>query len=318
MVEKRKLCWKNQHHDETFDQFTTELRNLASTCEFGDLHESLLLYKVVDGIRSDKIRDFLLRKVIEMILEKAINICRTEEITKMQMKEMNSEKEVGGISRNQKWKKAQKGIGGSDLLNWNGQVFVLLVDYYSRYWDIEKLYRTDSATVIKKLKHIFSGMGIPEVMRSDNEPQYSSSSFKKFAKDCRFQHISSSPEYPRSNGLAGKTVQTMKILLEKAKDDNKDPYLTMLEARYTPADNYRSPTELAVGRQLRSALSANPNNLKIKTIDDDEFKERRLKDKEKQSKYYDQHTKEVKEFRSGEAVRMLRDGKWKPATVGVD
>ena len=30
------------------------------------------------------------------------------------MKEMNSEKEVGGISRNQKWKKAQKGKGGSD------------------------------------------------------------------------------------------------------------------------------------------------------------------------------------------------------------
>ena len=59
---------------------------------------------------------------------------------------------------------------GSDLLNWNGQDFVLVVDYYSRYWDIEKLYKTDSATVIKKLKHIFSRMGIPEVMRSDNGP----------------------------------------------------------------------------------------------------------------------------------------------------
>ena len=92
----------------------TELRNLASTCEFGDLHESLLLYKVVDGIRSDKIRDVLLRKGVEMTLEKAINICQTEEITKMHMKEMNSEKEVGGISRNQKWKKAQNKKRGSD------------------------------------------------------------------------------------------------------------------------------------------------------------------------------------------------------------
>ena len=68
------------------------LMNLASTCEFGDLHESFLLCKEVDGIRSDKIRDVLLRKGVEMTLEKAINICRTEEITKMQMKEMNSEK----------------------------------------------------------------------------------------------------------------------------------------------------------------------------------------------------------------------------------
>ena len=57
---------------------------------------------------------------------------------------------------------------GSDLLNWKGQDFVLVVDCYSRYWDIDKRYKTDSATVIKRLKHIFSRMGIPEVMRSDD------------------------------------------------------------------------------------------------------------------------------------------------------
>ena len=107
----------------------------------------------------------------------------------------------------------------------------------------------------------------------------------------------------------------MKSLLEKAKDDNKDPHLTMLEARNTPIDNYRSPAELAVGRQLRSVLPVNPNNLRIKTIDDDEFRERRRKDKEKQSKYYDQHTTKMKELRSGKAVRMLRDRKWESATV---
>ena len=107
----------------------------------------------------------------------------------------------------------------------------------------------------------------------------------------------------------------MKSSLEKAKDDNKDLHLTMLEARNTPVDNYRSPAELAVGRQLRSVLPVNPNNLKIKTIDHDEFKDRRKKDEEKQSKYYDQHTKKMKELRSGEAMRMLRDGKWEPAIV---
>ena len=55
----------------------------------------------------------------------------------------------------------------------------------------------------------------------------------------------------------------------------------------------------------------------LTTIDhhQNEFKERKREDKEKQSKYYDQHTKEMKELRSGEAVRMLRDGKWEPATA---
>ena len=54
----------------------------------------------------------------------------------------------------------------------------------------------------------------------------------------------------------------------------KDPHLTMLEARNTPVDNYRSPADLAVGRQLRSVLPVNSNKLKIKTIDDDEIKEK--------------------------------------------
>ena len=58
-------------------------------------------------------------------------------------------------------------------------------------------------------------MVIPEVMRGDDRPQYLSSGFKKFAKDWRFQQITGSPEYPRSNGLAEKTVKTVKSFLEK-------------------------------------------------------------------------------------------------------
>ena len=158
-------------------------------------------------------------------------------------------------------------------------------------------------------------MRIPEVMRSDNGPQYSSSTFKKYVKDWRFQHITSSLEYPKCNDLAENTVQAIKSLLEKAKDNNKDPHLTVLEARNTSVDNYRSPAELAVDIHLRSGLPVNPNNLKIKTIDDDEFKEKRRKDKDKQSKYYDERTKEMRALRYGEAVRILRVGKWEPAAV---
>ena len=85
----------------------------------------------------------------------------------------------------------------------------------------------------------------------------------------------SSPECPRSNGLAEKTVQTAKNPLEKAKEDNKDPYLAMLETRNTPLDNYKSPAELACGRQLRSILPVSLNNLTVKSVDNDEFKQKR-------------------------------------------
>ena len=54
---------------------------------------------IMDGVRSEKISDVLLRKGAEMTLEKAINVCRTNEIFKLQMKEMRSDKEVNGISK---------------------------------------------------------------------------------------------------------------------------------------------------------------------------------------------------------------------------
>lgn len=52
----RKFFQKNQLGIENFDQFMTELRNLVARYEFGELQGSLLLYKVVNGIKSDKIR----------------------------------------------------------------------------------------------------------------------------------------------------------------------------------------------------------------------------------------------------------------------
>ena len=63
-------------------------------------------------------------------------------------------------------------IMASDLFNGNNQDFVIVVDYYSKYWEIERLYDTKSITIVKKMKKMFSRLGIPETLRSDNRPQY--------------------------------------------------------------------------------------------------------------------------------------------------
>ena len=77
-------------------------------------------------------------------------------------------------------------------------------------------------------------MGIPEVLRSDYGPQI-------------HHQVLRSPEYPWSNGLAEKTVQTVESLLEKAKDDDKDPHLRILDAWNTLFENYRSLAETRIG-----------------------------------------------------------------------
>lgn len=51
----------------------------------------------------------------------------------------------------------------------------------------------------------------------------------------------SSPTYPQTNGLAEKTVLTVKMLLTKAKQSGHDPYIASLNYRSTPVGGIDSP-----------------------------------------------------------------------------
>ena len=138
---------------------------------------------------------------------------------------------------------------GSDLFHLNGVTYLLVVDYYSRYPEITKLSSTTSESIIKALRSIFSRLGIPEVLISDNGPQYASGVMKDFAKSYGFEHLTSSPHYLQGNALAERTVKTIKGLLKKS----SDPYLALLAYRATPFPWCgHSPAELLMGRQLRT------------------------------------------------------------------
>ena len=73
-------------------------------------------------------------------------------------------------------------IIGTDLFELEGTKYLLTVDYFSRYPEVTKLTTTTSAAVISHLKNVFSHHGIPEVVRSDNGPQFSALEFTQFAK----------------------------------------------------------------------------------------------------------------------------------------
>ena len=74
-----------------------------------------------------------------------------------------------------------------------------------------------------------------------------------FASTYGFEHVTSTPLYPRSNGLAERMVQTVKHLFMKARESGSDPHLAMLCLRTTPLDsNTPAPCELLNGRRYRS------------------------------------------------------------------
>ena len=85
---------------------------------------------------------------------------------------------------------------GTDLMQFDGCQYLITIDYFSSFFEVVKLETTDSTTVAEKLKMQFSRHGIPEIVESDNGPQYDSCEFNKFAEDWNFQHITSSPHNP--------------------------------------------------------------------------------------------------------------------------
>ena len=95
---------------------------------------------------------------------------------------------------------------GSDLFELEGSTFLLVVNYFSRFVEISKLTTTSSSSIITDLNSIFARYGIPEIMISDNGPQYVSWEIKQFARQYGFNHITSSPHYLQSNGQAERAV----------------------------------------------------------------------------------------------------------------
>ena len=140
------------------------------------------------------------------------------------------------------------------------------MDYYNNFFEICLLSNISSATVIQHTKSIFARHGIPEVVISDNGPHYSCQDYKDFASKWGFQHKTSSPVYTQCNGLAERTVQTVKNLLQKAKASGEYPYLTLLSYRNTTVSDACSPAQLLMNRRLRTDLPTTSKQLVPKIL----------------------------------------------------
>ncbi|XP_049268076.1 uncharacterized protein K02A2.6-like [Rhipicephalus sanguineus] len=143
---------------------------------------------------------------------------------------------------------------GIDLFEYGGKSYLSVYGALYNFPEVEELRDTSAKTVIYNLGAIFSRYGIPYEVCTDNGPQFSSRDFSRFASKYDFRHVTSSPEFPRSNGLPEKGVQVAKRLLQKTKDAREDFWLGLLSYRSTPLEDGRSPGELLQGRRLRSTL----------------------------------------------------------------
>ena len=172
---------------------------------------------------------------------------------------------------------------GVNLYEFRGLQYLVIVDYYSRYIDLAHLPNITSSTVVNKMKNSFAHHGIPETVIPDNGTQFTSAEFKAFSVDWNFQHVTSSPHYPQSNGEAERAVKTAKELLKQ-----DDIFLALLTYRSTPAPDFgASPAELAFSRWLQTTLPSLPETITPRILNQETLQERDAVFKQKQKWNYD-------------------------------
>jgi hypothetical protein len=137
--------------------------------------------------------------------------------------------------------------------------------------------------VINKFKLIFATHGIPEVITSDNGPQFQCKEFREFAREYDFQHQTSSPGFPQANGEAESAVKIAKKVLSQ-----DEPELALLNYRATPHSSTGvSPASALMNRELRTKLPILPMNLKPKQPDDSSIRKKDERTKECYKRNYD-------------------------------
>ena len=111
------------------------------------------------------------------------------------------------------------------------------------------------------MKEIFADHGVPNILQSNNDPQYASAAFLKFAAEWGFEHIISNLHYPASNGFAESIVKIVKTAFTKAKYSGGDPQLALLTLYSTSVvANLPSSTQLLFQCKLKTRLLTQPGN----------------------------------------------------------
>ena len=123
-----------------------------------------------------------------------------------------------------------------DLFQLEGKNYIVMVDHYSDFIELDYLKNTTANVVIKAMKKNFARHGIPSECISDNGPQFVCYDYKSFAKEYGFISVTSSPYYSQGNGKAESAVKVAKNILKKS--GQKDPYLALLAYRNTPQQGY--------------------------------------------------------------------------------
>ena len=143
-----------------------------------------------------------------------------------------------------------------------GYLYILtVVDFATRWPEAVPLKETTTEHVAEALISIFSRVGIPSEILSDNGPQFISNLMSEVLKMMGIKHVFSTPYHPQSNGLCERMNGTLKTLLKKVAFNHPSEWDRLLPSvlfsyRELPQDGSGfSPFELLYGRTPRGPMA---------------------------------------------------------------
>ena len=139
-----------------------------------------------------------------------------------------------------------------------GKRYILtVVDYATRYPEAVPLEKIDTESIAEALMGIFSRVGFPREILSDNGTQLLSQVMREVTRLISVKQLFSSPYHPMTNGLCEKFNGTLKKLLicmcsEQPKEWDRFIEPLLFAYREVPQESTGfSPFELLYGREVR-------------------------------------------------------------------
>lgn len=143
----------------------------------------------------------------------------------------------------------------------SGNRYILvLCDYATRYPEAVPLKSIDAEMVAEELAVIFSRVGLPQEILTDQGSNFQSQLLAELYQLLHIEGLRTSPYHPQTDGLVERFNQTLKAMLKKAAvEEGKDwdkliPFLLFAFREVPQESTGYSPFELLYGREVRGPL----------------------------------------------------------------
>lgn len=170
----------------------------------------------------------------------------------------------------------------------NGKYIFVLVDLYSRFVVAEFMNRTLSADVIRVLRQIFTKMGLPFVLTTDNAKNFSSQELKDYCVDYGIKLTHTTPYWPCANGEVERQNRSLLKVLKISQQRGTNLEEALQEYLYMYSVTPHSvtgipPATLMFGRRFRDLFP----HVQDEATFDDEMRDRDATVKYRAKEYRD-------------------------------